>query len=353
MKARSQTPTPQATSRERERSAVFGLNNGAVSDVYALGNVGSALQSGGLLGANHGGTLSAGYWDTQTSGQSAGIGSDNNNQGSNAVGLTTAQLQGTLPGGFNGTVWGTGPNLYPYFVWQYPNGVSPSQIVSGTAYNADGSTAGDAAIALYSNGVLLKGGTVASGANGYFYELEPLGTVTTTTKLAETLTLAGQTNVSGVSYTDQPVLTSGNFENFNITAGTIAATTGAPSFSALSSDLAATLGASAYNAMQSQIASPNVAILATNPSGFVLDQSILSGNGGLTLESAGTLTVAAGQTANGSGAINLLTMKNIAVDANLQNAGTGAITLVAGWNGVTQPTASLAAPGVYGNMAAP
>ena len=98
----------------------------------------SFTRLGGLVGGN-GGTITAGYWDTETSGVLTGIGLDGNAQ--TVTGDTTAQLQsGTLPSGFDNTVWGTGSGLYPYFLWQYPTAGGTPQAISGVAYSNSGST---------------------------------------------------------------------------------------------------------------------------------------------------------------------------------------------------------------------
>ena len=204
-----------------------------------------------------------------TSGQSSGIGADNNAQSGNVTGLTTAQLQGALPGGFSNTVWGTGTDLFPYFLWQYPG--APPQAVSGFAESSADNPAAGAQVAIYTGGNLLTGSTVSSGANGYFYELLAPGTITASTKLGETITLSGAPNATGVTYTDQPVLSGGSVQNFNVADGSIVATTADATLSAVQSDANATLGAGA--SVFQQVNHPFADIRATNPGGFTVDHS--------------------------------------------------------------------------------
>jgi len=97
-----------------ESDAVGGLageNGGTVSNSYATGSVSGASGSGyvgGLVGDNFRGTVSNSYWDTTTSGQSTSAG---------GTGLTTAQLSGALPTGFDPTVWGNVNNqTTPYLL---------------------------------------------------------------------------------------------------------------------------------------------------------------------------------------------------------------------------------------------
>jgi hypothetical protein len=80
-------------------------------DSYATGAVTAGENSdvGGLVGYN-GGTVTASYWDTQTSGQTTSAG---------GTGLTTAQLKSGLPAGFSSTVWGINRRInggYPYLL---------------------------------------------------------------------------------------------------------------------------------------------------------------------------------------------------------------------------------------------
>jgi hypothetical protein len=108
------------------------------------------------------------YYDSTTSGMNtdaAGLGGTGP-----ATGLATASLQGALPHAnwLSGT-WGTGIGLYPYLKSIY--GSSAPQAISGFAYLADGTTTAVAAqVGIHGNGYLLNGGTMTTGANGYFYE---------------------------------------------------------------------------------------------------------------------------------------------------------------------------------------
>ena len=85
---------------------LVGSNSGGstVRNSYAIGAVqstgtSSLITVGGLIGYNSSSCpVSNSYWDIETSGQSAGIGTDYSYQ--TVTGQTTAQLQGTLPSGF-------------------------------------------------------------------------------------------------------------------------------------------------------------------------------------------------------------------------------------------------------------
>ncbi len=75
--------------------------------------IAGAGNGGGLMGQNTGsaGNVTNAYWDMDTS----GLTTDNSPSGT--TGLHTAALQGTLPTGFSATVWGTGANRYPEFLY--------------------------------------------------------------------------------------------------------------------------------------------------------------------------------------------------------------------------------------------
>jgi hypothetical protein len=97
---------------------LIGTNTGMVSNSYSTGAVGGVLNSAtnisGLVGANSGSVTSS-YWDTETSGQTTGTGS---NTGSfSAAGLTTSEFKSGLPFGFDPKVWASDSainNGYPY-----------------------------------------------------------------------------------------------------------------------------------------------------------------------------------------------------------------------------------------------
>jgi hypothetical protein len=108
--------------------------------------------------------------------------------------------------------------------------------------------------------------------------------------LGETLTPLSDSSFSGLNYTDQPTLTSGNVSNFNVTSGTMSETTADATLSALNNDLAATFG-TAYPTIVSNLTNPVLSISATNASGFAVDQSLALGAGALTLNATGALSL--------------------------------------------------------------
>jgi subtilase family protein len=89
-----------------EVGGLVGNNGGTINQSYATGIVIGANSAGGLVGNNTAsGSVASSFWDTQTSGQNQGVGT---NAGSfSATGLTTAQFGNTA--NFTGWSFGTTP----------------------------------------------------------------------------------------------------------------------------------------------------------------------------------------------------------------------------------------------------
>jgi hypothetical protein len=144
-----------------------GTMAGTIADSYSTTDV----VDGTSIGSVPSQYITNTYWDTETSGVTLPF--------YGATGLTTGQLSGSLPAGFSSSVWGTGPNLLPYFLWQYPTGTP--QVIAGAAYRTGGytplasSNTGTASVSALLNGNNL--GSAITGANGYFYFLLPPGSI--------------------------------------------------------------------------------------------------------------------------------------------------------------------------------
>ena len=109
---------------ESETGGLVGWNNtdGMISHSYATGDVSGSSTYGGLIGFNSA-TVDSCYWDTETSGQSAGFGGQGSDASSEGVaGLTTAEMQGpdaedNMPGLTFGQVWAAEDDVYPALLW--------------------------------------------------------------------------------------------------------------------------------------------------------------------------------------------------------------------------------------------
>jgi hypothetical protein len=115
---------------------LVGEEFGSITSAYATGAVSAGPTSniGGLVGALPccSGSVTNGYWDTQTTGQAGSAGATGL---PTYTGLRTAQLEGALPAGFATPTWATGSGLYPFLTSFFPNGV---QAVSGSAFSSPG-----------------------------------------------------------------------------------------------------------------------------------------------------------------------------------------------------------------------
>jgi hypothetical protein len=98
-----------------------GVNfGGSITNSYASGKVvSSGTNVGGLVGEEYG-TVTDSFWDVDSTGQAAGVGT--NNSTFNAVGKTTAELmtQSTYAGwDFTNTWWMLDTNTRPFFRFEY------------------------------------------------------------------------------------------------------------------------------------------------------------------------------------------------------------------------------------------
>jgi Bacterial cadherin-like domain/The GLUG motif len=89
---------------------------GTITQSYATGpatGTSAKLEIGGLVGSDgapESGATTSSYWDVETTGQQNSAG---------GTGLTTVQLQsGTLPDGFDSTIWFDNAGQFPALLWQ-------------------------------------------------------------------------------------------------------------------------------------------------------------------------------------------------------------------------------------------
>jgi filamentous hemagglutinin family protein len=307
---------------------------GTVSQSLATGSVAISNSgngpAGGLIGENAG-TVTQSYWDTQTSGQSVGMGR-NVSSTSSVTGLTTRQLQGldALPGGGAitdsnklGTSFAGGVNgLYPYLVNFYPNGV---QAITGTAYKDAGVTlaasgaGGAVTVSLDAGGTLL--GRATTGANGVYYFALPAGTIANGTSFITSVPTTGTVSTAAATlaastYTNvAPVQSGVHLYGGAFTAPTTAATlSAAPSLATMKQS--ATGVASAGTA--TLIAGLTGRGLLTSAASFTLDTAVDPAVTTVVKTGANVpLTVSAAQTLNAGGSLGLLSGGALRINANI------------------------------------
>ena len=312
-----------------------GAANATISNAYATGAVSGASLVGGLVGKNDAQTYSSGaanititngYWDTETSGPSLpGIGQASTQT---ANGQTTAQLQGSLPTGFDNSAWGTGTGLYPYLKSFYPNGV---EAVSGIAYSDAGTTpAASGASGAVNVAVAINGRQVASaftGVNGYYYAALPAGTVTGSSGV---LTYLKGGSTAGSAFTDA---VSAKVAGLDIYGNTLNVRTADAKLSIVTGNLATTLGSLSSNALPFSAGTGSLTTTAgnvqidTSASAFSVDGTVSAAgtllvnapNGSLTLASGGLTSAASG---------NAIVLADGTTFTN--SIGNGALTLTGG-----------------------
>jgi hypothetical protein len=100
------------------------FDGGTIGEAYSTGRVTggfSGSEVGGFVGQLRSGTISDSYWDTQTSKTKYAGGGSKKLPG--ITGLTTSQLQSSLPAGFDPTVWAENPSInngLPYLIANPP-----------------------------------------------------------------------------------------------------------------------------------------------------------------------------------------------------------------------------------------
>ena len=147
------------------------VSGGSITDSYSTSWL-IRGGGGGLFGGFGNATASNVYWDTQTSGRTKAVFLGSSPSG--VTGLTTAQLQASLPAGFDSTVWGQIPGVsFPYLKDFYP---TTPQVISGLVQNSPGAIVAGNTVVATVNGSMVIGSSVA-GADGEYYFIEPAGTL--------------------------------------------------------------------------------------------------------------------------------------------------------------------------------
>ncbi|HEX5282236.1 MAG TPA: pentapeptide repeat-containing protein [Micropepsaceae bacterium] len=315
---------------------IFGEGSGnTISGSWSSGRVTGISIVGGFAGSEYSNTGANNYWNLETSGQSTSAG--------NEVGLTTAQLQGALPGGFDPTVWGTGAGLYPYFLWQYPSGTP--QAVKGIAYSDRGVTAlsSGAAVSVLVNGTNV--GSASSGANGYYYVLLAPGTIPNSN--GQVLSYLSSSNVTGNSLADNA---NDGVSGLDIYGNTLRVVSSGNALSALTADLNTAAGSNSGAAFLFNPGSPlslksGVNLEIDSSAGIGIDAPVTTSGGSVTLAantagSGGAVDVEAPISTNGgnlviggranpaaTAAAGTASHPNGVEVHGALNAGTGAITI--------------------------
>ncbi len=325
----------------------------SISNSYAAGAVVGHTASGGLVGANNSGVMfSSSYWDVSTTGQNSAVstGSSGPITGS-ATGESTAQLQGTLPGGFGSSTWATGTGLYPYLKSFFPTGV---EAISGTAYKDAGvNVATGGMVDLDSGGALLGQGAI--GANGYYYVALPAGSVANGASLLVSVPTTGSAAVNGAVLASSTYAGANTVQTgVNLYGGFLSETTGATTLSGAPS-LASFQSAANTVAGTDTTATGVIAAIAnpgylTTGSSFTVDQTV-NGSGLLVITGAGDpITVSSAITIASGGSLGLMSGDVLSINAPIKAE--GAVSAALGFDGSDPAnlTFGLTATGFTGSL---
>ncbi len=257
---------------------LIGQNDRMVDNSFATGLVkgGSSSALGGLVGHDGGGTVTSSYWDTQTTGQSTSA--------EGGTGRTTAQLQSALPSGFSSGDWSiVAGKSFPYLTWQVPSGTP--QVISGTI---GGSSDAGISVGISVNGNTTTLVSMASGANGYYYELLAPGTISSSGSDVLVYEASGSTH--GDTF-DQGA--EGSLTSFNLAANTLTVESAATSASSLLSAMEKALGTNSgsdflYTSSGGFTSGIDLDLDLSGAS-FSLNRSINIGSGVLDIDASGTV----------------------------------------------------------------
>ncbi|TAK76329.1 MAG: filamentous hemagglutinin N-terminal domain-containing protein, partial [Gammaproteobacteria bacterium] len=312
--------SPSAT----RTGGLVGNNSGStITTSYSMGNVSGGAISGGLVGINSG-TVSNSFWDTATSGKSAGVSSNTGTvtnvtggcfTGSSCANGGTANLSSqttysSAPYNWNfSTVWSIlGSQSYPYLQnVYYSSASSPRAIVGST------SAAANTTIKLAANGSVLD--NVRTGANGSFYFLEPNNTVADNSNLLIYIT-GGSTFGNAIVIAPSSGGSVSGTTGLTITNNTVA----------LGNSATSTLSNSILNTAKGSISDSNILY------------SVSGGN--LTLTGSNSLTTTAtttydldGNISSSGGSLTFNGPINMTNDSTLSTTSSGVITLAAALTG--------------------
>ncbi|WP_211310101.1 beta strand repeat-containing protein, partial [Aquicella lusitana] len=280
---------------------------GSISNSFSTLYIAAGNTRGGAIGEMTGGTISNSFWDTETSGLSAGVGSQTGGTITNLTGGCftgvscgnggTANLssQATYPSGWNfSTVWGIiEGQSYPYlraFFSDTPRAISG--IVSGISSNNTVTLAANG-VNVTTNG--LTQGTTQTAANGFYYFLQPNDAITDAQVLLAYLTTGGVAN----AVTLAPA-SGGSITGLNMAANTVSVgddNTNTLTNANLStakgslSDTDILFSVTSNNLTLGNATNPNVSLATTATTTYNVDGNITAGGtGSLTFDGAVNLS---------------------------------------------------------------
>ncbi|MFZ3308599.1 MAG: filamentous hemagglutinin N-terminal domain-containing protein, partial [Xanthobacteraceae bacterium] len=271
---------------------LVGYNEGNISYSYATGALSASNPSdsgngsngynlGGLVGDQASHTITASYFDNQTTGTSSAFGYNTNSQ--TATGESTATLQAALPGSWSTSIWTIqAGQTFPYFTWYTP---TVSYTISGTVYLTYGGTAAvGAGVSVYDlvNGTALVSSVQTNASGQYTFTLS-----SALSAGSQVIAYVGSGTSGGVAFQESA---SGSVSGLNIYETYVAqnAASSSTSLSTVTSDFATAKGANT-------IPTPGNMAVNIAAASFAINQAVSTGT--LVLSSTGTVTQSAAITA--------------------------------------------------------
>jgi hypothetical protein len=150
--------------------AFIGYSGGNVEAAYAAGYTRAGNIYASAVGGYSSNDDGSGYPSYYCQGDSTGL------SGITTPGLKacTDNLRGALPANFDPTVWGTGPGLFPFLQWFYPDGAQP---MTGGVWRPMMFAAPGARVELWVGGV--QAAVASAGATGSYALAMPNDVLTT------------------------------------------------------------------------------------------------------------------------------------------------------------------------------
>ncbi len=285
-----------------EVGGFVGENEGSIATSYSTGLVTGSGSAAGFAGANFGGTINNSFWDAETSGKSFAIGF-----GIGPLPSVTSGCFGSSCGGadltqastFTGwnisttpvpgtNTWGIIDGAsYPYLVALYP---STPRAISGSTTSGGGSAVVFPNVTLPSNPSFSTGlaqASVLTGANGFYYFLEPNGFIPDNTAL---LAYVDHGNANAVTVTPS---TGGSITGLNMTSNTVSVgdnNNNAISNTTLVNALGGLSSLTNINILYDNTPGPNDITLTSGTSFVTSSNTNYSINGGIATSGGGNIT---------------------------------------------------------------
>lgn len=292
-----------------------------ISDSYATGAVtgyGAGASLSGFAGDVSGSiAISNLYWATDGTGQSN---SGFSGTPTNVTGLTTAQLENSLPPGFDSTVWNGGSGVAPYLTaLAAPTAppVPPTNPISGTVYSSYGGSvlSGANVIEAHLGGGAVIDQTTSDGSGAY-----SVTSPGSNGKLLLFLDNSGGTYATTLVDYQGSALTGIDLYGGNLNVANVSAADISSVLSILSGNFAAPTGYAGNDFLFNVSGGTTTltgGLIVNAPGAFTIDRALsFGGNDGLVLNVAGDIEISEAVSTAPTGTLRISTGGTITTGAN-------------------------------------